>query len=346
MGKRVLITGVSTFLGLRLAKRLEHDDSIDHLVGVDLNEPPVPIEGLEFIRVDIRNPLIARVLEATKVDTLVHTNIASNPARAGGRSQMKENNVIGTMQLLAAAQRAERIEKVVMKSSSAIYGYAPGDPSILPEVHAGRHDLSGYAKDCAEAEQYARDFGRRRRDVSLTILRTQNVLGPTVKTSLGQYFALPVVPTALGFDPRLQFLHEQDAVEALYLAMTEDDVSGIFNVAADGVVYLSKALRLLGKRELPLVLPLGQLAASTLRRLKLVDFPTDQLNLIVYGRVVSTMRAKERLGFSPAYTTEDTLLDFHLHREGEADPVPNDRPAWERELFEYLRGREAQGVRT
>src|SRR4051812_13399612 len=135
MGRRVLITGVSTFLGLRLAKRLESDPSIDHLVGVDLSEPPIPVEGMEFIRVDIRNPLIARVLEATKVDTLVHTNIASSPARVGGRSQMKENNVIGTMQLLAATQRAERIEKVVVKSSSAIYGYAPGDPSILPEGH-------------------------------------------------------------------------------------------------------------------------------------------------------------------------------------------------------------------
>src|SRR5918999_3488003 len=166
--RRVLITGVSTFLGLRLAKRLEHDESVEHVVGVDLREPPIPIEGMEFIRVDIRNPLIARVLEATKVDTLVHTNVASSPGRVGGRSQMKENNVIGTMQLLAAAQRSERLKKVVMKSSTAIYGSGPGEPSILPENHAGRHvDLSGYSKDCAETEQYARDFGRRREDVDL-----------------------------------------------------------------------------------------------------------------------------------------------------------------------------------
>ena len=109
--RRVLITGVSRFLGLRLAKRLENDDRIESLVGVDLEEPPIPIKGLEFVRADIRNPMIARVLEATKVDTLVHTNIGSSPALLGGRSQMKENNVIGTMQLLAAAQRAERIKK-------------------------------------------------------------------------------------------------------------------------------------------------------------------------------------------------------------------------------------------
>lgn len=341
MGRRVLITGVSTFLGLRLAKRLEGDPSVDHVVGVDLTEPPIPIEGLEFIRVDIRNPLIARVLEATKIDTLVHTNIASRPGRAGGRSQMKENNVIGTMQLLAAAQRAERIQKVVVKSSSAVYGYAPGDPSILPEGHAARQrELSGYGKDCAEAEQYVRDYGRRRPEVELTILRTQNVMGPTARTSIAQYFGLRVVPTALGFDPRLQFLHEEDAVEALYAAMNKTQVGGIFNVAGDGILYLSKALRLLGKIELPLVLPVAKSAATLLRRLRVVDFPTDQLNLIVYGRVVATDRAKEVLGFAPTYTTEETLLDFRDHFEGEVSPVSDDRPAWERELFEYLRGRQ------
>ncbi len=340
--KRVLITGVSSFLGLRLAKRLEAEESVEHLVGVDIHEPPVPVEGMEFVRVDIRNPLVARVLEATKVDTLVHTNVASTPRRVGGRSQMKENNVIGTMQLLAAAQRSGCIKKVIMKSSTAVYGYGPREPSILPEDHAARQvDLRGYGKDCAEAEQYMRDFGRRRQDVDLTILRTQNVIGPTARTSITQYLSLPVIPSALGYDPRLQFLHEEDAVEALYLAMTGSDTTGIFNIAADGIVYLSKAARLLGKVQIPILLPAAQLTATFLRRTGTVDFPTDQLNLIVYGRVVSTERAKEKLGFAPRFTSEDALLDFKEHREGELVPPPSDRPAWERELFEYLRGRQA-----
>ena len=217
---RVLITGVSRFLGLRLAKRLEDDERIESLVGVDLEEPPIPIKGLEFVRADIRNPMIARVLEATKSDTLVHTNIGSSPALLGGRSQMKENNVIGTMQLLAAAQRADRIKRVVMKSSAAVYGTKPSEPSVIPESYASREvDLGGYGKDCAEAEQYVRDFGRRRPDVDLVILRTQNVVGPTVRTNMTDYLSLKAVPTAIGFDPRLQLLHEEDAVEALRLSI-------------------------------------------------------------------------------------------------------------------------------
>jgi UDP-glucose 4-epimerase len=340
--RRVLITGVSRFLGLRLAKRLESSDDIELLVGVDLDEPPVPIKGLEFVRADIRNPLIARVLEATRVDTLVHTNIASSPGRLGGRSQMKENNVIGTMQLLAATQRAERIKKVVMKSSSAVYGYGPGEPSILPEDHAARQvDLGGYGKDCAEAEQYARDFARRRPDVDSVILRTQNVVGPTVRSNITDYLALPVIPTAMGFDPRLQFLHEVDAVEALYGAMMRD-CKGIYNIAADGVLYLSKAIRLLGRVPLPLLLPAATTTANLLRRFRLVDFPTDQLKLIIYGRVVDTRRAKEAFGFAPRFSTEETLVDFRDHRVAEHPPEPSSIPTWERELFEYLKQRTNQ----
>src|SRR5665809_136222 len=90
-GKRILITGVSNHVGLRLAKRFEHDDQIEAVVGVDLQEPPVLIGKLEFVRADIRDPLIARVLDSTGVDSLLHTNISSHPSRLGGRSQMKES---------------------------------------------------------------------------------------------------------------------------------------------------------------------------------------------------------------------------------------------------------------
>ncbi|MCA1705950.1 MAG: NAD-dependent epimerase/dehydratase family protein [Actinobacteria bacterium] len=346
-GRRILVTGVSRFLGLRLAKLLESDGGVDTLVGVDLEEPPVKIRGLEFIRADIRSPMIARVLETMKIDTLVHTNIASTPGRVGGRSQMKENNVIGTMQLLAAAQRAERMKKVVMKSSSAVYGSRPGEPSLLPEAQTARHaDLSGYAKDCYEAETYARDYGRRRPGVDLVILRTQNVIGPTVRTNMTDYLSLPAIPTALGYDPRIQLLHEEDAVDALYRSVMQD-CRGIFNVASEGVVFLSQAVRLLGKPPLPLLLPAAQTAAALLRRFGIIDFPTDQLSLILFGRVLDISRAKAAFGFAPKYTTSDCIHDFKEHHAGDDGPPTRSYPAWERELFEYLRQRsekQGQGV--
>jgi UDP-glucose 4-epimerase len=338
--RRILITGVSRFLGLRIAKRFEDDPDVDLLVGVDIEPPPVPIKGLEFVRADIRNPLIAKVLETTEVDTLVHTNISSTPASLGGRSQMKENNVIGTMQLLAAAQHASRLKKVVVKSSSAVYGSSPSEPSIISEEYASRTvDLRGYGKDCSEAETYARDFGRRRPDVDLVILRTQNVVGPTVKTSMSDYLSLPLVPTALGFDPRLQLLHETDAVEGFYKATTAE-CKGIFNLGADGVVYLSQAIRMLGRIQVPILLPLATTTATVLRRFGLIDFPADQIRLILYGRVLDTQRAKEAFGFKPTYSTEDAVMELR-DRAQTQDPKTAHRPIWEQELIDYLRRRNA-----
>jgi UDP-glucose 4-epimerase len=253
---------------------------------------------------------------------------------------MKENNVIGTLQLLAAAQHAERLKKVVVKSSTAVYGSSPSEPSIITEDYAAQSvELSGYGRDCAEAETYARDFGRRRSDVDLVILRTQSVVGPTVKTSMTDYLTLPVVPTALGFDPRLHLLHEEDAVEGFFRAAL-NDCRGIFNLAADGVVYLSQAIRMLGRVQLPILLPLAYTTATVLRNFRLIDFPVDQLKLILYGRVVDTQRAKKALGFAPRYSTEDAVLDLRNRSLAEGEDTAS-RPTWERDLIVYLRQRTA-----
>jgi len=315
--RRILITGLSSYLGLRLARRLETDDRIEAIVGVDLEEPPWHIDKLEFVRADIRSPLIARTLDATRVDTLIHTNISSHPSRLGGRSQMKENNVIGTLQLLAVAQRARLLERVIMKSSTAIYGMGPKEPSIVGEEHDNRHaHLYGYGKDCAEAETYVRDFGRRRKDVDVVILRTQSLIGPTVHTNMTDYLSLPIIPTALGYDPRLQLVHEDDAVEAFSLA-THAGARGIYNISGDGVVFLSKAVRMLGKLQVPMLYPVAKSAGAVLCRLGAVDFPADQLQFLVYGRVVDSSRARREFGFSPRYTTEEAIADFRDRRRDE-----------------------------
>ncbi|MGH2751431.1 MAG: NAD-dependent epimerase/dehydratase family protein [Actinomycetota bacterium] len=329
-GRRVLITGVSSHVGQRLAARFEHDERVEAMTGVDLEEPPGPIDKLEFVRADIRNPLIARVLDSAAIDTIIHTNITSHPSRLGGRSQMKENNVIGTLQLLAAAQRSKSVTRVVMKSSTAVYGMGPKEPSIVREDHDNRHArLYGYGKDCAEAETYVRDFARRRKDVGVVILRTQSLIGPTVRTNMTDYLSLPLIPTALGFDPRLQLIHEEDAVEAFSLA-THETVRGIYNITGEGVVFLSKAIRMLGKVAVPMLYPAATTASVILRRLGTVDFPSDQLQFLIYGRVVDPRRARAELGFSPRYTTEGAIVDFRDHRNGDR-PGPASEPAWEQD---------------
>jgi UDP-glucose 4-epimerase len=342
MGRRILITGVSRYLGAKLAQRLEADPEVEYIAGVGLEGPEMDLERAEFIRADIRNPLIRKIIDVAEVDTVVHLNVIATPTRVGGRSRMKEINVVGSLQLLAACQKAPLVKRVVIKSTTAVYGAGPQDPAVFTEDMGLRSGpASGYARDSMEVEEAARDFGRRRPDVRLTILRFANFMGSEIETPLTRYFSLPVVPTALGFDPRIQFIHEDDAVEVIHRATTEDR-PGIFNVAADGVLLLSQAVRICGKVPVPVPLPLASPLARTLQRLGVVDFPRDQLRFLVYGRVADNTLLKERFGFTPVRTTREALQEFVQSRRFHRLVTPHRAERWERDLFEFLRRTRAE----
>jgi UDP-glucose 4-epimerase len=342
--QRVLITGVSRHLGGRLAQRLEMDPAVGEIFGVDLEEPTVELTRTEFVRADIRNPLIVKVLQATEVDTVVHAAVIATPGRAGGRANMKEINVIGTMQLFAACQKAEHVRKVVMKTTTAVYGSEPGDPGVFSEeMGSAAQPRSGYARDAWEVGNYARSFGRRRPDVTLTMLRFANFIGPRIDTPLTRYFSLPVVPTALGYDPRLQFIHEDDAIEVLVRA-TREAHPGTFNVAGDGIVYLSQAIRMAGKLPFPLLLPLMGSVSAIVRRTGLVDFSPEQLSFLLYGRVADTKRLKNDFGYTPRYTTKEALRDF-VDRSKLAKVFSEEQAEqWEHDLYTFLARRAPRPV--
>ncbi|HEY3630215.1 MAG TPA: NAD-dependent epimerase/dehydratase family protein [Jatrophihabitantaceae bacterium] len=314
MSHVVLVTGVSRHLGSRLAGQLAADPSIDRVVGVDTTPPSrddlARLGRTEFVRADIRNPLIARVIAHAKVDSVVHAAVTATPRRAGGRTSMKEMNVIGTMQLLAACQKSETVRRLVVKSTTSVYGSSPRDPAVFTEDTQPRSaPRSGYGKDAIEVEGYVRGFGRRRPDIAVTVLRFANFIGPTVDTPLSRYFALPVVPTEFGYDPRLQLLHEDDAIEVLRLA-TLADHPGVFNVAGTGTLLLSQAIRRAGRVGLPVPAPAVRMVGGLVRRAGLVDFSPEQLRFLSFGRVVDTERLRSHFPYTPKYSTAQAFSAF------------------------------------
>ena len=310
MGKVVLVTGVSRDLGRRFARAAAADPAVDRVIGVDVVPPRGDIGDVSFVRADIRNPIIAKIIAKEDVDSVVHMSVIATPGTAGGRNTMKELNVIGTMQLLAACQKAPGLRHLVVKSTTTVYGASNRDPAMFTEdMEPRRLPRSGYAKDVAEIEGYVRGFGRRRPDVRVTLLRAANVIGPDVSSPLTSYFRLPVIPTVLGYDPRLQFLHERDLVGVLKHAVV-NDVAGTFNIAGDGVLVLSQAIRRLQRVSVPMPgFAVGNLG-SVLRSARLADFSPEQLGLLTYGRGVDTQRMRTVLGFEPAFTTAEAFADF------------------------------------
>jgi UDP-glucose 4-epimerase len=310
----VLVTGVSRHLGGRVAARLAGDDSIRRVIGVDTVPPRGEVLGglgrTEFVRADIRNPLIAKIIAGAGVDTVVHMNVTATPRGAGGRSSMKEMNVIGTMQLLAACQQAPTMRKLVVKSTGAVYGSSPKDPALFTEdTEPRRLPRSGYGKDAVEVEGYVRGFARRRPDVVVTMLRFANFLGPRIDTPITRYFSLPAVPTVLGFDPRLQFLHTMDGLAVLEQA-TREDHHGTYNVAGSGIVLLSQAIRRAGRVQVPVPQLAGGPLGMFVRRTGRIDFSAEQLDFLAYGRVLDTAKLRKNFGFTSRYSTMQAFDDF------------------------------------
>jgi UDP-glucose 4-epimerase len=320
----VVVTGVSRFLGAQVAARLAADPRVERVVGLDPHDPPQALQGLladvELIRADPR--AATAVIAELGAEALVHLAVTGAPdAQHGGRAAMKEQNVIGTMQLLAAAQGTSPLRKLVVRSSTAAYGASFRDPAVFTEDTEPRAVPRGsYARDILDIEGYVRGFRRRRPEVAATVLRFAPFLSSTAETTLTRYFAQPLVPTVLGRDARLQFVHVDDALEILHRAVIEDH-PGTFNVAGAGVLALSQAVRRAGRIALPLPESTLSTAAAIGRSIGFGQIGLDQVDLFVHGRVVDTTRLIREFGFTPRTTAEafDDFIAGHANGSLTAD---------------------------
>jgi UDP-glucose 4-epimerase len=236
--RRVLITGAGRFWGAHLARQLERDHALEFVCALDTREPEGDFGRTEVVRGDIRNPAISRLIDVTRGDTVVHTQIFGADRPGESRRMLHDMNVIGTMNLLAACASSPHVRKVIIRSSTAIYGASPRDPAFFTEDMEAKSSLRDqYSRDIAEVEAYARDYAQRAPHACVTILRFANSIGESVDTAFTRYISGQVVPTMAGFNPRLQFIMDSDAVNALAHGVRVWK-PGVFNVAGPGAITL------------------------------------------------------------------------------------------------------------
>ncbi len=334
---RILITGVSSPWGGRLAQLLERDRQVAAIVGVDDQDPRHEFQRTEFVRVKTDEALLRRIIAAAAIDTVIDTRLIADPG-TGALADARAVNIDGTRAVLSACAGAGRqLRKLVFRSSAHRYGCDPAAPAFLAEEPLPRiRPHTAIERDVVEAEALVEEFSAARPRVTVTVLRFADVLGAEIGGSFMTLFGLPIVPGILGFDPRCQFVH-QDDVPVVFAHAARQQLPGAYNVAADGVLALSEIAALLGKPLLTVLPPWGTVfTAMQLRRLGL-RIPVEMLRQLRAGRGLDNRRLKAS-GFAYRYTTREAVVKVRAQQrlrpllESGADAY-----RYEREVEEFLR---------
>jgi UDP-glucose 4-epimerase len=290
---------------------MEHDNRYRKILALDVREPFRIGRRTQYCHIDLTSPEagqeLAELFRAQQVDGLVHLAFLSSPIHDAAYAH--ELQAIGTMHLLNAASAAG-LSKVVMLGTTMSYGARPDNPNFLLE-DAPLQGVPGCAQvsDLIEAEKEAWEFSRKNPGTVVTVLRMASMLGANVDGFMARLLSRSTVPTVMGYDPLLQFVHEVDALDALKRAVDQDH-PGAFNIAADGVLPYSTVLRLGGRIPLPVPAFLVNRLGGFLWALQATETPPCFLDYLRYLWVTDSAKAKTDLGFAPKYTSRETLLTF------------------------------------
>ncbi len=306
----IALTG-SGFKGLELLQWLEHDDRFPRVIYLNNNKPKITLRKTKFYRIDLTETLadvkIAEILSKENVKTLIHTALPVTPPRNISRAH--ELISVGSMYLCNAAAAA-KVKKLILSSTADVYGAFPDNPNYLTETHAARGgENSKFIADKLDAENYFLRFGKNNPGTVVSILRPVSILGPKIRSFKTEYLSRWFVPTVLGFDPMVQFIHEDDLLTAFKTVILEDH-SGIFNLASRGVIPLSRAIHLMGNTSLPLPMVGLKSFIQMLWYLDISPAPANRLDYLKYLSCVATDRATREMKFIPQYHCKEAIMDF------------------------------------
>lgn len=343
-GRCVLLTGTSGFIGSQLLRRLVTDDGCDRLVAVDMQRPPFKHPKITFHKVDLTYPsadeILIDIFKDEKPDTVVHTGFYQRPIE--DTTYAHEVNSVGTMHILSACSEVP-VRKIVISSRTMVYGAYYDNPHYMSEDHMPRpHMEYEFQRDKCEVERQLLRFWKDHPEMLVTVLRHCSIMGPTVDNCWSHYLSMPVCPTVLGYNPLIQFIAEDDVIDAFNLAV-DDDFPGVFNIVGRRAIPLSKVLKLANKQRLPMI---GMVVENLFRGLwisKLGPFPPEHVNFLRYHCLADGSRAKEMMGFEAKKTAWEALEEFlEVKRLGSVG-----RPAdWDQDEEDSEQRSEAVGIGT
>ncbi len=325
---KVAITGGAGSLGARLIRALAARGTHD-LVVLDLVPPPDPPPEVRHRFLDLNLPhadgTVFKLLSEERPAAVVHLAQIRSPSRDA--TYVHELNAIGSLHVLAAAGEA-KVERLILGSTTLVYGARGDNPNFLTEEHPLRPDPQDrFVRDFVEAEGHAREHARRHPASKVTVLRFAPFMSADVRDYRTKSLGAPFAVTLMGYDPLIQALDPDDAVQAILLALDHPEATGVFNIAPEGVLPVSSARLLFGSLPVPVPHGLAYLLYEAAWELGLGLMPGIHAHYFRYLCVADNRKARRVLGFAPRRTTLDVVFETARARRGGTGLLDFDRLA-------------------
>jgi UDP-glucose 4-epimerase len=297
----VVLTGISGHLGRVVAKHLHR---IAHVVGIDRRPFLEQVKDIEHVQTDLRKKKVEDVFRKHDVQAIIHMGIMHDPRMSA--EDHHSFNVLGTTRVLECATKF-RVKKLVLLSSANVYGPSPENSNFLhedaPLMAASRFPS---VRDLIEVDMLAHAFFWKTPSTETVVLRPVHIVGPSIRNAPSNYLRLTRPISVLGFDPMVQLIHAEDVARALVEAIRPGP-KGVYNLVGAGEAPLSQVFRLLDRKPIPLPLPMARALVARLFKLRLSNFPPEELDHIQFLCMVDGSRWAGERQWKPSFSMHQTI---------------------------------------
>ncbi len=312
----VLVTGSAGYLGSQVVAALAARSDIA-TVALDVRMPAQRLEGVSYEVADIRSPEVDAIVARHRPQVVVHLASIVTPGKDSNRELEYSVDVGGTRNLLEACL-SHHVQRVIVSSSGAAYGYHADNPQWLGESDPLRGNQSfAYSWHKRLVEEMLAEYRVSQPQLQQVVFRIGTILGATVHNQITDLFEKPRLIAIRGSDSPFVFIHDQDVVGAIVQGV-DSKVTGIFNVAGDGKLSIFEIAARLGKR--CVVFPAGLLQAALwlLKKLGLTQYGPEQIDFLRYRPVLDNRRLKEEFGYVPKLSSAEVFELWRTSRAGRA----------------------------
>ena len=305
--RTVAVTGVSGYLGTRLLQRLEEQPNVENIIGISRKPPRLQTPKLKFFSRDVSKDF-SDVFRQNRVDAAVHFAFAVKPTQDGAGA--RRVNVDGARNFIEAC-KAGSVEHMLYLSSHTAYGPHPDNPIPLTEDSPIRPIRTfQYSWDKGLADRMFQDYMKENLTALVTVVHACSVLGPQGAGSVSTGTFQPLMIRLIGYDPYIQYLHEEDLAEVI-LTLLEQKQPGVFNAGGANPLRYREIIAATGKPCISLPAgPLSFMLGVTWRLRLQSQSPAGGLDFIKFPIVLDTTKLERTTGYRFRYNTRETLLSY------------------------------------